>query len=257
MRMTFAFHTTPVKWNRFQYATTLVPMTRKRASNPTTRATTRSTSSSSVHSPQQARSRETMKAIVAAFLELARHRSYDEISVAEIAEAANISVGGFYARFESKDALIVPISRELTSIFRVQLGGALDRAEQRHATIAGVVHAYVHTMVNGFRERRPLLIQLSRAASGPVAAEVGDIFLEFNRFAHGRFRAMCLARRNEIGHRPVAAGIEFAIFFMSAAARDAVIGVNWRSYEIEPTDDQLIAQLTRTVLRYLDVKKGR
>lgn len=57
--------------------------------------------------PQQDRSRKTQQAILAATEELMRSRPFDQISVAEIANAAGVSVGNFYNRFSDKTALLL------------------------------------------------------------------------------------------------------------------------------------------------------
>lgn len=60
----------------------------------------------SLVAPQQARSRRTLNALVAAAEDLLRERALGEISIAEICSAANVTTGAFYARFVSKDALM-------------------------------------------------------------------------------------------------------------------------------------------------------
>jgi AcrR family transcriptional regulator len=56
--------------------------------------------------PQQARSRRTRDAIVAALEELLREGTFQAASVADIAERAGVAVGSVYRRFENKDAMI-------------------------------------------------------------------------------------------------------------------------------------------------------
>jgi AcrR family transcriptional regulator len=53
--------------------------------------------------PRQKRSRHTAERFVAAALDLLKSRTFAELSVAEIAAAAERSVGAFYQRFGSKD----------------------------------------------------------------------------------------------------------------------------------------------------------
>jgi len=60
----------------------------------------------------QARSRATRDKIVAAFEQLLRTKSFENISVAELAQHAGVSVGAVYRRFENKDSLI-PVIFEL------------------------------------------------------------------------------------------------------------------------------------------------
>lgn len=52
---------------------------------------------------QQARSRKTYEAFIAAGFKLLETREFEAITIAGLATAANYSVGAFYARFKSKD----------------------------------------------------------------------------------------------------------------------------------------------------------
>ena len=60
----------------------------------------------------QARSKQTRDKIVAALDRLLKDRPFEQVSVAEIAAEAGVSVGAVYQRFENKDALI-PVLFEL------------------------------------------------------------------------------------------------------------------------------------------------
>ena len=64
--------------------------------------------------PRQARSKATANLFVATALELLQHKTYAELSVAELAEAAGRSVGVFYQRFGSKDDFLAVL---LSSFF--------------------------------------------------------------------------------------------------------------------------------------------
>ena len=63
--------------------------------------------------PKQARSRETQGRIVAAALELVVERGREGPSVPEIAERAGVSIGAFYGRFPTKEALFDHVDRQL------------------------------------------------------------------------------------------------------------------------------------------------
>ena len=54
----------------------------------------------------QSRSKDTEKALAHAARELLSNRSFSEIRVDEVAREAGLSVGGFYARFQGKNALL-------------------------------------------------------------------------------------------------------------------------------------------------------
>lgn len=68
--------------------------------------------SQGVRPTQQARSRETRDKLVRALDKKLREKSFAEVSIAELAEAAGLSVGAVYRRFENKDAFI-PVIFEL------------------------------------------------------------------------------------------------------------------------------------------------
>ena len=59
-----------------------------------------------VHAPRQERSRKTFEALLDAAEALGVEKTYDQISVQEIASLAGFTVGAFYARFQSKSALL-------------------------------------------------------------------------------------------------------------------------------------------------------
>lgn len=63
--------------------------------------------------PKQTRSRETQERIVKAALELVAERGREGPSVPEIASRAGISVGAFYGRFPTKEALFEHVDRQL------------------------------------------------------------------------------------------------------------------------------------------------
>ena len=66
---------------------------------------------SSYQPPRQARARATVERIFEATVRLLADRPFEAISVADIVSEAHTSVGAFYKRFSSKDALL-PVLRE-------------------------------------------------------------------------------------------------------------------------------------------------
>ena len=55
---------------------------------------------------KQERSRETRRKLVASCLELVEERPFDQVTVADIATGAGVSVGNFYRRFTSKEGIL-------------------------------------------------------------------------------------------------------------------------------------------------------
>jgi AcrR family transcriptional regulator len=204
-----------------------------------------------VAAPQQQRSRATHDALLLAFRRLLRTKPFAEITVAEIAGAAEMSVGGFYARFAAKDALLVPLMDEILLEARQAVDATLD-APGVATSLARIIEAYVGAMIHAFREHRLTFQQIRQAASGETAVALMRSTHEFNVFAHDRFRTLALEHRASIRHRSPGQAIEMALFIGSAAAREAVLSENWKSYEIRPDDATLAAEISRAMRRYLE-----
>ena len=209
-----------------------------------------------VNPARQRRSRDTHENIVGAFRALLATDAFDDISVAQIAKRAGSSVGGVYARFASKDALLLPVIDDILAESALALDESLD-AVPEDASLAAVISAYVEPMIGMFRRHRTVMLQLMRAARGETARAVTERLHVFNLHAHERFRALAWKHRAEIGHAAPRDAIEFALFVGSAAGREAVLGANWRSYEIQPDDDTVARELTAAMVGYLTSPPAR
>ena len=112
----------------------------------------------SLKDPLQARSRQTMQRYVDAALRLVELERWEDVSVADLAAQANSSVGAFYARFGSKDALLSVLDDHyadaLVSLmsafadsepgrFEAQVRVLLTRLVQFHAEHAGLARTLV------------------------------------------------------------------------------------------------------------------
>jgi len=68
---------------------------------------------------KQERSRATRKKLVASCLDLVDQRPFDQVSVAEIAKGAGVSVGNFYRRFSSKEGILPDLYEAYETRFAV------------------------------------------------------------------------------------------------------------------------------------------
>ncbi|WP_169336701.1 TetR/AcrR family transcriptional regulator [Woodsholea maritima] len=87
---------------------------------------------------RQARSEETRTKLLKAFGDLLREKSFDDLTVSEIAAHAGLAVGTVYRRFENKDAFI-PVIFELygerLAAFHNQYADLHSQAEGLYAAI--------------------------------------------------------------------------------------------------------------------------
>lgn len=94
---------------------------------------------------QQARSRKTYDALIAAGFKLLRQSEFESITIAGIADAAGYSVGAFYARFKSKqeffEAMVARHIKERTDAQKRLLANA-SHDELINTWIEGIVKYY-------------------------------------------------------------------------------------------------------------------
>lgn len=200
---------------------------------------------------RQDRSRRTERALARAAARLLAARPFEEIRVADLARAAGVSVGGFYRRFRDKRAVLHLADLGFIDDCRQALDEAFDDPALAKQPLAGVVRAYVRVMVGKFREHRLAILQVLRNADPADARVYRERATAFNQHVHGRFRAAIAARAAEITHPDPELAVNLAIFFASAAARDAIWRGSLAAYPVAIDDQRLIDEITRAFLAYL------
>lgn len=103
----------------------------------------------STHTPRQERSRQTHEALLDAAEELGIEKTYEQISIQEIAAQAGFTSGAFYARFKSKRALLWALMDRYEAVVdsgRARLA-AIESNDQLVAHVASLlVEAYKSDM---------------------------------------------------------------------------------------------------------------
>lgn len=206
--------------------------------------------------PRQARSRATSDAIVAAGLALLAERDFATVTIAEVVDRAGVSIGGFYARFRGKEALLHALAEEVLGDCADGFEAALNSRRMAGAPLARVIRAYVRVMIAKFREHRAAIIQIRRHA-GAGDAHQARLVAAFNQRVHGRLRALLAERRSQIRHPDPDLAANIGLFMVSAAAREAVLAGAIRAYLISIDDAGLVEELTRAYLAYLTATPAR
>jgi AcrR family transcriptional regulator len=151
--------------------------------------------------PKQARSRETQERIVKAALELVAERGREGPSVPEIAQRAGVSVGAFYGRFPTKEALFDHVDRQLfEESARCWVDFlAPENWRGRHAAeiVREVVRAWVEAVATHQPLNRALTERWRSAAPSPMVRAAATAHYEAIFDALGRLLA---ERPEEVGH---------------------------------------------------------
>lgn len=209
---------------------------------------------------RQSRSAATEERIVAAAVELLAERPYEQVSVADIARAAGISVGGFYARFKSKAALLHWFQHDFVRGMRQLAVDRLESPELADADARTIIEEYFRLVIRAFRDHRALLRQGSAQSRSGRHPRMHREIAALNEDIHGRLKRLLLARASEIRHPEPTVAIDLGITFVSAALREQIL-FSEQCAHLEPmTDAALLSELTAAFSAYLglarDTKKA-
>jgi AcrR family transcriptional regulator len=202
-----------------------------------------------VYPPQQARSRETEHAISDALATLLREKPFADITVAEIAARANVSVGGFYARFASKDALLEMVELRILGDFRETAARELAAGLFIGKGVDAVARAYVQMAITHFRIHRAEILQILKFTRPKSSTE--DRLKAFNVSVHDMMRALLFDRRDAITGDDPMRTINLGLFFASALCREVVLTRNLQVYPVEASDEMLIEEVGAAFCNYL------
>ena len=111
----------------------------------------------SVAGPKQARSQRTLARLLDAAEALIAERGLEGLSIPAVARRARSSVGGFYARFTDKAALLRALEERFFQQVFMRLEALVDRRRWATAAPADFVRAAVCELVSVVEEKHQLL----------------------------------------------------------------------------------------------------
>lgn len=173
------------------------------------------------HAMHQPRSEQTARRILDCAIELFRDGTLATTSVPALAERAEVSVGGFYARFPSREDLQRAVVEQLLEQSHAVITAALTTEALAGQKAKDVVRTYATTLVRLFGGRdRELMHRISNSVRNDPELPSSRVIRRFNQEAHTLFRDALLARRAELGRSDAEAAIGFVDVAMSATARE-------------------------------------
>jgi AcrR family transcriptional regulator len=208
-----------------------------------------------VRRPQQDRSRKTLERLLDATEAIIRARGIDAVTIPAVVQAARSSVGSFYARFPNKAALLSTLHERACEQSIATAEAALDPSRWRDVATSDVVRTFVGFVVHLFRERRSMML----AFTTTLALEPGFAQRRARTAAAiGRLsRALLLERRAAIGHPSPALAVDLSLRVVTATLEQRNAFDESGVADVLVEDATLVEELSRVVLRYLDVQPGR
>jgi AcrR family transcriptional regulator len=211
--------------------------------------------SASTRTPRQPRSRQTEERIVRAFGELLGGARFEDVSVQQVAGRAGVSVGGFYARFASKDDLLLHAMYAGYVQDALALAkDAFDPARWTGAGIAPIAHAYFGLMLRAARDHGPVLREIvHRTRGNPETVAHSEAWAAFRQGVHEPFRWLLAERMDEIRHADPPFALRFAFSAVSSALRESVLFGHMEP-SMGPVDEETMArELARMFCGYLGI----
>ena len=199
--------------------------------------------------PKQSRSEQTQERLLQAAEALILEKGLADASVPEIARRASSSVGGFYARFPDKDALLRALEERFFAEMLERVERLADAGRWADASIATIVGACGEELVTVFRERRNLIAAfLHRATRNPeILAEA----LRFRVATQERIAALLLPRSNELRHPEPRLAIHLAVQFAFALMLQLVAAGEVHAAGRVLGDRELQNEIVRNFLAYV------
>lgn len=200
--------------------------------------------------PKQARSRDTLDRILGAARQVLEQKNFEETTLAEIVQGAGVTVGAFYHRFPSKEALLEYLEREAYESMRSAMTSAFAAPESDAVTVAQLLRRFVDAQARLYRHNRGALRAiLLKSRSDP---ERQARRMEFTREAIGAAVDWMLSHRGVVKHPDPATALQVAVLFVSSALRDVILfDENWVTAGTEAiSDERLVEELTRAALAY-------
>lgn len=209
--------------------------------------------SATVRPPSQARSAATMERFVAATRELLEERSFEDITVADIVNRAERTVGSFYARFEDKDAVLSLLLDRLDARIRDLVRAFCDPVRWDGAPVADFVAESVKLNVHTYRRSGPLF----RAALAALATDASFrarrcATMQMSAEAQKRF---LLTRADELGCADVERSSD-AVFELVSSTLDHELLYGRLTRTSPQTDGELIDELIVRSFDLLGISSG-
>jgi AcrR family transcriptional regulator len=202
-----------------------------------------------VRPPQQERTRASLTRLLDAAETLLEHKSFDDVSIAEVTREARTSIGGFYRRFHDKDGLLHALHERFCEDARATTDDALDAEKWAGASLMDILEQVTAFLVDIHREKRGLFRAfLLRGLSDTVVRERTD---EVFRYIGDQLRGLLREHHAEISHPDPDTAAAFGLRVVLATL-DHWVQLDPKTPEFTPP--KLTDELTRVFATYLGVR---
>jgi len=172
-----------------------------------------------------------------------------DASVPEIVRRAGSSVGGFYARFPDKDALLRALEERFFAEMLTRVAKLADAGRWGDAPIAVIASACAGELVAVFRERRNLIAAFLHTSTRDP--ELLADAIRFRAATAEHIATLLLPRRHELRHPDPRLAIDLGVQFAFALMLQLVVVGDVRAGGRVLSDRELQAEIERNFLAYI------
>lgn len=202
--------------------------------------------SASINPPQQARSRRTLERIVAASLELLATEGLAGLTVHNVVDKADSSVGSFYARFSGKDDLLDYLGERVWSEALERWNQALNTRDWSSLGLTEVVEGAVGLLIDAQRSRSAYLKALDWASGRP-----NDAYESFRAQLLVGLGDLLLAHAADITHPDPPRAVRLAL-----RAVLGIVDAEFRATRDRLSREELVDECRALLLGYLTGDAG-
>jgi AcrR family transcriptional regulator len=206
--------------------------------------------------PVQERSRETMDRFAEAAEQLLRERAFEAITVQDIVKLAHRPIGSFYARFKSKEALMPHLYQRYHDGLAPLFDARLAAVPWDHLNFRDACAHMTDVLLAMYTDRRWLLRAMALfARQHPEALPPG--LVGQRQALYARAGDILLRHRARIAHADPEQAVRFALFLVSAVARDKLLFPDAPHASATPMEDGALRdELAHTLFSYLGSKRA-
>lgn len=199
--------------------------------------------------PRQQRSRESLERILDAAESLIRERGFDDMTIAEVVQRSDSSVGSLYARFPNKLGLLRGVhlryhARVQNDVFAA-FNGAHPHAESLEEAVERIVRVLSQHVLDEPELFRAFVLE---AVFDPGVRAQGE---QTNAARRDKVVDVLLAHRDEIRHPAPDLAARWSYSLCMALLRERITFGEAAELSGGFPDDTLVAELARSVMAYL------
>ena len=197
--------------------------------------------------PQQRRSQESLERILDAAEYLIRERGFDDMTVAEVVQRSESSVGSLYARFRNKLGLLQAVQARYHERVEGAIAAAFDEARDEclEDAVERVVRVLCNHLLNEPELFRAFVLE---AVFDPRVRVQGE---RANAHRRKNLTDVLLVHRDEITHPDPELAVCWFYSLCMAVLRERIIFGEGAELAGAFSDESMIQELTRSVGSYL------